>query len=173
MNTRTAWRKYTTFEDHPYQYWHLVVTEAYIHGWKVGGVHPAGMLSHYHPQRSWGKVIFSQVSVILFTGGLPQCMLGYHPPPPTPGPGRHPLDQVPPGTRHPQDQTPPDPQDQASPLEQSILGDTVNERAVCILLECNLVTKDVYFLKQKKTNKQNSQTLFSFPYFFVWRLGHL
>ena len=25
------------------------------------------------------------------------------------------------------------------PPEQSILGDTVNERAVCILLECNLV----------------------------------
>ena len=28
------------------------------------------MLSHfYRPQRSWGKVIFSQASVILFTGG--------------------------------------------------------------------------------------------------------
>ena len=25
---------------------------------------------HYHPQRSWGKVIFSQLSVILSTGGL-------------------------------------------------------------------------------------------------------
>ena len=36
--------------------------------------------------------------------GLPQCMLGYHPPP-----------------------------------EQSMLGDTVNERAVRILLECILV----------------------------------
>ena len=36
---------------------------------------------HYRPQRSWGKVIFSQASVILFTGGgLPQCMLGYHTP---------------------------------------------------------------------------------------------
>ena len=32
---------------------------------------------NYHPQRSWGKVIFSQASVILLTrGGLPQCMLG-------------------------------------------------------------------------------------------------
>ena len=67
---------------------------------------------YYRPQRSWGKVIFSQASMILFMGGLPQCMLGYHPPP----------DQA--GT---------------SPPEQSILGDTVNERAVCILLECNLV----------------------------------
>ena len=48
-------------------------------------------------------------------GGLPQCMLGYHPPgPDTP----------------PQEQTPP---------AQSMLGDTVNTRAVRILLECNLV----------------------------------
>ena len=38
----------------------------------------------------------------------------------------------PPGTRHPPDQAPP---------EQSMLGDTVNERAVRILLECNLVLK--------------------------------
>ena len=50
----------------------------------------------YRPQRSWGKVMFLHVSVILFTGGggLPQCMLGYRP---------DPL-----GTRHPQDQTPQD-----------------------------------------------------------------
>ena len=26
---------------------------------------------YYHPERSWGKVIFSQASVILLTGGLP------------------------------------------------------------------------------------------------------
>ena len=32
----------------------------------IGG-NPA--YSFYHPQRSWGKVIFSQASVILFTGG--------------------------------------------------------------------------------------------------------
>ena len=49
--------------------------------------------------------MFSQACVILFTGGgLPQCMVGYHPPP-----------------------------------VQSMLGDTVNARAVRILLECNLV----------------------------------
>ena len=36
------------------------------------------ILYNYRPQRSWGKIIFSQASVILFTwGGLPQCMLGY------------------------------------------------------------------------------------------------
>ena len=46
------------------------------------------------------KVIFLHLSVILFTGGeggLPQCMLEYHPP-----------DQTPPEkTRPPRDQTPP------------------------------------------------------------------
>ena len=81
--------------------------------------HPNGMLSCYCPQRSWGKVIFSQASVILFTGGSASKHAGIpHPSGPgtTPGPGRHP-----------------------SP-EQRILGDTVNERAVCILLECNLVS---------------------------------
>ena len=34
----------------------------------------------YLPQRSWGKVMFLHMSVILFTGGLPQCSLGYPPP---------------------------------------------------------------------------------------------
>ena len=55
-------------------------------------------------------------------------------PPPSPG-ARHP-----PGTMHPQDQAPPGtrhPPGPGTPPEQSILGDTVNERAVCILLECN------------------------------------
>ena len=122
----------------------------------------------YSPQWSWGKVIFSQVSVILFTGGSASVHARIpHPHPP--GPGRYPQDQAP-----PQDQTtpgirqaPPPPQyqegtprtretppwdqtsprtrqappgtRQAPPREQSILGDMVNERAVCILLECNLV----------------------------------
>ena len=27
--------------------------------------------NHYRPQRSWGKVIFSQACVIMFTGGVP------------------------------------------------------------------------------------------------------
>ena len=27
------------------------------------------ILHHYRPQRSWGKVVFSQACVILFTGG--------------------------------------------------------------------------------------------------------
>ena len=68
------------------------------------------------------KVIFLPLFVILFTGGggLPQCMLGYHPLeqtppgpdlPPTPR-ADTPLDPPPPGadtpwTRHPPEQTPP------------------------------------------------------------------
>ena len=35
---------------------------------------------HYRPQRSWAKVIFSQACVCP-QRGLPQCMLGYTPPP--------------------------------------------------------------------------------------------
>ena len=67
---------------------------------------------YYRPQRSWGKVIFSQASMILFTGGV--CLSACW--------------DTTPRTR------------QASlPREQSILGDTVNGRVVCILLECNLV----------------------------------
>ena len=61
------------------------------------------------------RLCFLHVSVILFTGGgLPQCMLGYHPP-----------EQTPPGTTY--------------PPEQCMLGDTGNKQAVRILLECILV----------------------------------
>ena len=58
----------------------------------------------------WGKVLFLHLFVILFTGGgLPECMLGYPPPPPTrhtnpPGPGT-----PPPGTRHTTPFSPPGP----------------------------------------------------------------
>ena len=48
----------------------------------------------YRPQRSWGKVMFLQVCVILFTGGVPDQV---HPP----GPGTPPPDQAhPPRTRY-------------------------------------------------------------------------
>ena len=71
----------------------------------------------YRPQRSCGKVMFSQASVILFTGGggvYAQHALGQTPP--LPGrhpPGRHPLGrhcpgQTPPLGRHvPQGRHPP------------------------------------------------------------------
>ena len=48
------------------------------------------------------KVMFLLVSVILLTGGLPQCMLGYHPPGSRPLRNRHP-----PGSRPPPEQTHP------------------------------------------------------------------
>ena len=69
-------------------------------------------------------------------GGLPRCMLGYHPPqsrPLPPDQTHTPWEQTPPWTRHP-------PGSRHIPPEQCMLGDTVNERVVCILLECNLVS---------------------------------
>ena len=82
-------------------------------------------------------------------GGLPQCMLEYQ----LPLASRHPPWQGKPPAR----QTPPSKADtplskadplarRPPPLAQCMLGDTVNKRAVCILLECNLVLK--LFLKQ-------------------------
>ena len=134
----------------------------------------------YRPQRSWGKVMFLQVSVILFTGGLSASVhAGIHPPPEqTPPRADTPLEQtppeqtsppgadIPPWSRHPREQTPQEqtplgtdtpweqtpPQEQTTPPgadtpreqtppQQSMLGDTVNARAVRILLECNLVKR--------------------------------
>ena len=71
-------------------------------------------------------------------GGIPPPRDQASPPnrPPL-GPG------TPPGADPPGPGIPPppgaDPRDQAPPQEQSMLGDTVNERAVRILLECILV----------------------------------
>ena len=53
---------------------------------------------HYRPQRSCGKVMFSQASVILFTWGVS----ARHPPGQTPPLGRHPRADTPP-SRHPPD----------------------------------------------------------------------
>ena len=59
---------------------------------------------HYRPQRSWGKVMFLQASVILSTGGE------YTPP----GSGTPPRSGTPPGTRYtPRDQV--HPPDQVNP----------------------------------------------------------
>ena len=116
------------------------VTASFIRTFKVS-VFVSCTFDLYRPQRSWGKVMFSQACVILFTEGgcLPQCMLGYTPPradtptrsdtppgpgttPPRPGtpPGQTPLwDQVhPPKPGTPQDQEHPPvrhPQDQVHP----------------------------------------------------------
>ena len=85
--------------------------------------------------------IFTGVCDSVHRGGLPQCMLGYHPlgadtPPEQAHPprSRHPPRAgTPPGSRHPH---PPRP---GTPQAQSMLGDMLNGRAVRVLLECNLV----------------------------------
>ena len=75
-------------------------------------------------KRSLGQGnIFTLVCHSVHWGGLPQCMLGYHPPDQA-----HPLR---PGTPP----RPGTPLDQAPPPAQSMLGDTVNARAVRILQE--------------------------------------
>ena len=48
------------------------------------------LLFYYRPQHSCGKFMFSQASVILFTGGGTRMHLGRHPPGQTPPMGRHP-----------------------------------------------------------------------------------
>ena len=79
--------------------------------------------------------IFAPVCHSVHRGGMPQCMLEYHHHHPR---IRHtPPDHVP-QDHAPRDHTPPGP---CIPLVQSMLGDMVNARAVCILLECNLVIK--------------------------------
>ena len=69
-----------------------------------------------------------------------------HPQEQTPPPGQTPLPGADPPGHTPQEQTTPPGQTPPGPgtpplLEQSMLADTVNERVVCILLECNLVKR--------------------------------
>ena len=64
------------------------------YGQQTCGMHPTDMHTCYHPQCSCGKVMFSQASVILSTGGR-GCVADPHPLA-DPSPCRHPLD------RHPQ-----------------------------------------------------------------------
>ena len=105
--------------------------------------------------------MFSQACVILFTGGgvclsacwdttLPEqtpAPQSRHPPAAdTPLGADTPLEQAPnpPGADTPLRADTPradTPLEQTPPV-QSMLGDTVNARAVCILLECNLVSFD-------------------------------
>ena len=86
-------------------------------------------------KRSLGQSnIFSSVcQEFCSQGGLPQCMLGYHPLRGADTPLG--ADTPPPPRANPPEQTPP---------VQCMLGDTVNKRAVCILLECNLVIKAIW-----------------------------
>ena len=91
-------------------------------GFPGGGVHSkdgAAKLLLPPANEVWGKVIFLHLFVILFTGGSASVHDGIPPPDQAPSGTRPPQDQAPPGTEH--------------------AGDTVNARAVRILLECNLV----------------------------------
>ena len=110
----------------------------------------AFLFYNYRPQRSWAKVIFSQVSVCPRRGSA-SVHAGIYPPGTRPPPLR---DQIPPETRPPRHQTPPPapdppaprpdpPPDQTPPdpttPQGRILQHTVNKRPVRILLECILV----------------------------------
>ena len=85
------------------------------------------------------KVMFLLVSVILLTGGSASVHAGIPPPSRTPR-SRHPPEQTPKVADPPRSRPP--------PRSQSILGDTVNERVVRILLEYNLVSMSNYCNKQ-------------------------
>ena len=70
---------------------------------------------------------------------MPQGMPGYHPPPAGPDPlGQDPLEQAPPRTRPPGSRSPREQAPHPHPA-QCMLGDMGNKRAVCILLEYDLV----------------------------------
>ena len=78
--------------------WTVVVLYSMFMFWAFNIVQ-ISLLSYYRPQTKFAKVVFLHVSVILSTGGgLPQCMLGYHPP----GAGT-----TPPRADTPQEQAPP------------------------------------------------------------------
>ena len=99
------------------------------------------------------KVTFLHLSAILFTGGVSASMHAGIPPPWEQTPPRAdtpqeqtPPEQTPPGSRHPPGSRPPradTPWEQTPPRADtppgSRLWHTVNERPVCILLECILV----------------------------------
>ena len=76
-------------------------------------------------------------------GSLPRCMLGYQSLWDQAAPlGANPQTRHPLGAEPPWDQAPPSggrPLGPGTPHAQCMLGDTVNKRAVCILLKCNLV----------------------------------
>ena len=84
------------------------------YGQQAGSTHPTGMhyefvqlfLTCYRPQRSWGKVMFLQASVILLMGGGGGVSAPVHA-------GIHPL------SRHPPEQTCPLPPQADTPPEQT------------------------------------------------------
>ena len=133
-----------------------------IRVWDLGFQFQGVFLFHYRSQRSWDKVMFLHVSVILFTGGYPSMHWARPPWQGVPPTGRPPSGrQTPPGKETPPGrQIPPGRQTSHTPGKETPLArrppsppalrDTVNERTVCILLESNLVL--IYFWISKDTN---------------------
>ena len=103
--------------------------------------------------------VFTRVCHSVHRGGLPQCMLGYHPaweeagtappdqapPEQVPSQEQTPLDKAPPRSRHPLHQAPPG---SRHPPRRLLL------RTVRILLECILVFEE--FLQSTKTRNNPS-----------------
>ena len=124
-------------------------------------------MSNYRPKTKFANVMFLHVSVILSTGGGGSASVhAWIPIPLGPGspPGGRPPDQAPSGSRTPWDQAPPSvsrPLGPGTPHAQCMLGDTVNKRAVCILLKCNLVCFVFFYSHGLSSNGTND--------FCVWQ----
>ena len=116
-------------------------------------------------KRSLGQGnIFTPVCHSVDRGGLPQCMLGYHPRTMHTSPQDHAPPgpcTTPPGTMHP-------PWDHAPPA-QRMLGDTVNVRVVRILLECNLVLKYKFCCKMFNLNNSGDSVDYLKQRCFGWK----
>ena len=105
------------------------------------GMHSTAMHSCYHLQTKLREgYVFTAVCDSVHRGGSVSVHAGIPSPPPDQAPppkSRYtPLEQALP-------QIPPNPEQAPPPMgaapAQCMLGDTANKRAVCILLECNLV----------------------------------
>ena len=134
--------------------------------------------SFYRPQRSWAKVIFSQVCVKNSVhGGEGVCLSAcWDTPSPEQPPPRsiHPPEQTPlqdqacPWSRHLPRTRPPGsspPRDQTPPPPGSRLQHTVNERPVRILLECILFY--VLNWQWRIQDFQRGVPTYSFRHFFL------
>ena len=112
---------------------------------------------YYRPQRSCEGYVFTPVFHSVHRGGLPQCMLGYHPPEQTPPPDQAPTpDQAPPRADIPLPEADTPPRlgtssglgTHPSPLPPGA-GRRLLLRTVRIILDCILVSNSYfYFSKQ-------------------------
>ena len=116
----------------------------------------------------WGKVIFSEMCVknsvhrgVYLSACWDTIPRDQAPPWDQAPPDQPPPDQAPPGPGTPQIRHPP-------PPEQSMLGDTVNEQAVRILLECNLVYDRFKLWQRSFTQKAVVFCLNSAVTVFIW-----